>query len=215
MTYRFISLALCAACLMPFTPASALTSPFRPWTHDVELPKIKFVDESYPRSSVRSTNISELLQDYKILFSVTGHEQDLQKVLHQESSEIKNLIDCIRQVNLVYMVSPDCPEDDWWIFYTINSTIAVNLFLLDYYGIIELSTDDEKALYKPIKNITLSGIYDIFINRWHGVLIESTCPNDRVYHLPACWEERMRGLTIDKWASALKLKIQQVYSQKD
>jgi len=160
-------------------------------------------------------NFSEIVQDYKILFRMMGHEQDLQKVLHQESSEVKNFIDCVRYMN-DYMMSPDCREDDWEFLYAHNSVYAIRVFLLDYYGIIELSTDDEKVLYESVKNKTLNEIYDILIEGWTSV---EYCDDNshsyiKAYYLPACWEERMRGLTIDKWASELKLQIQKVYSQK-
>lgn len=48
---------------------------------------------------------------YKTIVGIIGHEQDLQQVLQQESSEIQLLIACVRQVN-AYMVSHDCTEDD-------------------------------------------------------------------------------------------------------
>jgi len=102
-------------------------------------------------------------------------------------------------------------------FYISNAEIATRLFLLSHYGIIELSTDDEKVLYKSVKKATESELYDILIvcTNYSEYCDESHSFINPAYYFPACWEERMRGLTISKWASELKAQIQKVFSQKD
>ncbi len=186
-------------------------------THDVAVPKIDFVDESSDKwSAVKDMYIPEMLQEFNVLFSMTVHEQYLRQVLHKESSEIKLLIDSVRQAN-VYVMSPDYSEIERALFYLQNAEIATRLFLFSHYGIIELSADDEKALYESLKNSTESEIYEILIGctNYFDHCAESYSIINRTYYFPVCWEERMRGLTISKWASALKFKIQQVFNQKD
>lgn len=118
MTYRSVFLALCAAFPLSFMLASASAPHSCQSTPDVAEPikqvnvRIEFVDESSGRwDSVKCMSISNMLEAYKSIVGMIGHKQDLQQVLHKESSEIKLLIAYVRQVN-AYMVSQDCTEDD-------------------------------------------------------------------------------------------------------
>lgn len=96
MTYRSVFLALCAAFPLSFMHASASAPHSRQSTRDVAEPikqvnvRIEFVDESSGRwDSVKCMSVSNMLKAYKTIVGMIGHEQDLQQVLHQESSEIK------------------------------------------------------------------------------------------------------------------------------
>lgn len=221
MTYRSVFLALCAAFPLSLMHASASAPHSRQSTRDVAEPikqddvRIEFVDESSERwNSVRFMSVSEMLEAYKIIVCMIGHEQDLQQVLHQESSEIKLLIACVRQVN-AYMESQDCPEDDWMLWYTHNATLATRLFLLSHYGIVKLSADDEKVLYESVKNNTEDELLRILIMNppFSEYCYKSDRMINKTYYFPASWEKQMRDLTISKWASWLKCRIQLVFSQ--